>query len=217
MIVDQWTEFWRVGRTGFHQSEVHPLLIEHGSWLLEGASRVGVPLCGKSLDLCWLAARVEVIGFELVSQAIEEFMTEQGVSLESEEYGDRRWWKTAGLGILQGDFMQVSLDDIGSLQAIWDRAAMVAIRPEGRERYAAKLVELLESGGRILLVTWDADRPADVGPPYRLRATDVNDLYQSYGTVEQMASIVETPETSERVAAKGLSWVRTEVFRITLK
>src|SRR5262245_668901 len=54
-----WDERWRAGQTGFHLSEVNPNLVRHHERLgpANPRSRVLVPLCGKSIDLAWLAAR----------------------------------------------------------------------------------------------------------------------------------------------------------------
>lgn len=41
---------------------------------------------------------------------------------------------------------------------IWDRGALVAVRPQDRENYVAVCDSLLEPGGRILLATYDYDQ-----------------------------------------------------------
>jgi len=50
MTADYWLERWREGRTAFHLADANPRLIEH-SVVFSEASRVLVPLCGKSADL----------------------------------------------------------------------------------------------------------------------------------------------------------------------
>jgi thiopurine S-methyltransferase len=218
MVEVEWSEFWRIGRTGFHREDVHELLVEHGSWLLENGPRVGVPLCGKSQDLIWLGSRAPaVVGMELVEQPIQEFMTEHGFVSSREDLGSHVRWTTPGPTILQGDVFEVDREKTGPLQAIWDRAALVAIPQPRRARYVARVVDLLDPGSRILLVCWDADRPVDVGPPFRIRSKEVYALYSPHGEVEQVASFIHTAETDERVRAKGLDWVREEVYRITLR
>mgnify|MGYP000992455332 CR=1 FL=1 len=60
-----WLERWRNGQIGFHNSEVNGMLLRHHAQL-GAAARVLVPLCGKSLDMGWLAAQGhEVVGIEL--------------------------------------------------------------------------------------------------------------------------------------------------------
>ena len=216
MVECEWDEFWRIGRTGFHRAEVHELLIEYASWLLEKAPRVGVPLCGKSLDLTWLGARAEVVGMERVEQPIVEFMAEHRLRPSREKLGSHMRWSTPELSILEGDFFELNRELTGPLQAIWDRAAMVAIPQPRRASYVAKMLELLDPESRILLVNWDADRPVEMGPPFRLRSEEVHALYGPHGSVDLVDSFIHTADEDERVRAKGLDWVRTEVFKITL-
>jgi thiopurine S-methyltransferase len=217
MSTDEWSELWASGRRGFHQEEVHPLLQSHSDWLLEDGGRVLVPLCGKSVDLCWLARNHPVIGVEAVTQAIEEFLAEQQLECSPESLGSFQRWSMRGLTVLQGDFFELTPALSGPLCSVWDRAALVAIRSPRRPAYVEKLAELLGSRGRILLVGWDADRSVDVGPPYRLTREEVHRLFDPLARVECVHSVRQTPETDERVAAKGLDWVQLEAYRITLR
>lgn len=62
-----WLQCWRDRQTAFHQKAVNQLLARFWPSLdLAKGSRVFVPLCGKSLDMIWLAQQGhEVIGVEL--------------------------------------------------------------------------------------------------------------------------------------------------------
>ena len=50
-----WHKKWESNQIGFHLPEVNPYLQRH--WAVPATARVLVPLCGKSLDLAWLAGR----------------------------------------------------------------------------------------------------------------------------------------------------------------
>ncbi|MEQ8660123.1 MAG: thiopurine S-methyltransferase, partial [Gammaproteobacteria bacterium] len=67
MEPDFWLDKWASAQIGFHEPHPHPLLVAHWASLgLATGARVFVPLCGKSLDLCWLAAAgCTVVGIEL--------------------------------------------------------------------------------------------------------------------------------------------------------
>ena len=57
----RWQDRWQIG---FHQSEPEPLLTEFFPKAAPG-SKVFVPLCGKSLDMVWLAQQgYQVVGVE---------------------------------------------------------------------------------------------------------------------------------------------------------
>ena len=86
-------------------SSVHPELIAHaGRFLGAEPCRVLVPLCGKSLDMRWLAAQMHpVLGIELASLAIEQFVAAGG---ESSRYrqGDFEIWRQGSIELWCGDF-----------------------------------------------------------------------------------------------------------------
>ncbi len=67
-FMNPWESRWQEGRIGFHLPEVNPYLIRHyGEFLKKSPENVFVPLCGKTLDLTWLANRAKkVVGVELV-------------------------------------------------------------------------------------------------------------------------------------------------------
>ena len=77
-----WHDRWQRNQIGFHQEQVNPCLERLWPQLeLPRGARVLVPLCGKSLDLSWLAASgFEVLGVELSQTAVEQFFSEQRVS-----------------------------------------------------------------------------------------------------------------------------------------
>ena len=74
-----WQNRWQEKRIGFNQTEVNPLLIKYWSDLnLPAGSRIFVPLCGKSIDMVWLAAQgYDVVGVELVESAVKEFFNDK--------------------------------------------------------------------------------------------------------------------------------------------
>ncbi|MES1179425.1 MAG: hypothetical protein ABUL62_34230 [Myxococcales bacterium] len=88
MTADYWLERWREGRTGFHLADVNPRLTEHSAVFSE-ATRVLVPLCGKSADLEWLVTHgYEVVGVELVELAAQAFFAERGFTPQRREDGE---------------------------------------------------------------------------------------------------------------------------------
>lgn len=214
----EWAGYWAAGRTGFHRSAIHPMLERFFGDVLDSAdSRVLVPLCGKTLDLPWLEERAsEVVGCEWVAQAISEFFAEQQRIANVQYMGAHRVHKSERLSMVEGDFLTLSSDQVGLFDLCWDRAAMIALPPETRMRYVPHLVSLMKPNARVLLVTYNADKPANSGPPYPVVPSEVEKAYAPFGTVELLESIHHTPETDERLRAKGLAWVREDVFCITL-
>ena len=75
-----WLERWENGQTGFHIDEVNPLLVQHFKELeLPLASRVFVPLCGKTHDIDWLLSKgFCVVGVEQSEIAVKELFEQLG-------------------------------------------------------------------------------------------------------------------------------------------
>lgn len=77
-MTQDWRDRWREGRIGFHREDTHPTLVRFWPQLgVKPGAKVLVPLCGKSLDMRWLARHDHpVLGIELAEQAIEQFVAE---------------------------------------------------------------------------------------------------------------------------------------------
>jgi thiopurine S-methyltransferase len=214
----EWAGYWAEGRTGFHRSAVHEVLERHWERLAPTADRrVLVPLCGKTLDLPWLASRcAEVVGSEWVEQAVQTFFAEQGLSPDKVALAEHQRYSSANLSLVQGDFMTLQASEIGRFEACWDRAAMVALPQQVRDRYVPSLVSLMQPGGRILLVTYDTEKPIEEGPPYCVRPGEAARRYAAFGQVTLLESIEHTPENNPKVREKGLPWMREDVFLVEL-
>ncbi|HEY2791124.1 MAG TPA: hypothetical protein VGJ28_02130, partial [Micromonosporaceae bacterium] len=134
--LDFWAEAWRTGRTRFHRDLPHPDLVAYHEETIGSAKRVLVPLCGRTPDLEYLAERHdEVVGVEFVPEAVTVYAAEHGL-VESGAVGSLTAYRRGGLSVLLGDFFETP-ESLGPFDAIWDRAAMVALDAETRTRYAS--------------------------------------------------------------------------------
>ncbi len=183
MHPDFWRSAWREGRTAFHRDEVNSTLRTHGERVFGAApGRLLVPLCGKTLDLAWLAARGhEAVGVELARQAIEELFAREGVAPVIVEHGAyREWDSTRGWRVLEADILTLGPESAGLgglFDGVWDRAALVALDPERRVAYARVVTSLLRPGGTVLLETFDFDGARKPGPPHAVPADEVARLW----------------------------------------
>ncbi len=196
-----WIDRWQSGQTGFHRSDVNPLLLRHHA-VLGTASRVLVPLCGKSLDLGWLAAQGHyVVGIELSRLAADAFFTEHGLSPGVETLARCTRLKAGGIEILCGDLFDTDVQDIGPITAWYDRAALIALPAPMRGRYVNHLAGLLQPGARGLLITLDYEPSVATGPPFSVDETEVRQRYAQDFTVaslERNEVLGEEPRFRER-------------------
>ncbi len=211
-----WHKRWEEGRIGFHRETVNAHLQTHADALLEGARRILVPLCGKSVDMPWLAERgVEVVGVELVDRAVREFWSMLGVTPEEDAFHAFVRTISGPITVLQGDIFQAQLTHIGTVDAVYDRAAMIAMPPDQQQRYADHLLRLLRPGGRMLLVTLDMPRPLTQGPPFSVPPERVQALFSAAAEVRSMETLMLKPETESKLASWGVDWAREGVWWIT--
>ena len=204
-----WHDRWQHGRIGFHRSSVHPDLIEHAQAFLGAAPcRVLVPLCGKSLDLGWLVARGHaVVGVELSERAARQYHEAAGIQPTITAGDGASVWRSPGLSYHIGDVFSVPL---GTVDAIWDRAALVALSVEQRPRYAARLLGALAPGGRMLLSSLTYDRQRE-GPPHSISDDEVRGYYAAAGRLT-LLSDVELIGEEPRWQKEGITTLRSKLW-----
>ncbi len=210
-----WLERWRRREIGFHLEHPNPKLIRYWSHLnLAPASRVLVPLCGKSEDLLWLARQGHrVLGVEVSSLAVEAFFAEHKLQPQRLPDGPFERWTAGPLTLLCGDFFTLDRQAAGPLEAVYDRAALVALPPALRDRYVGCITELLPHGAEMLLVTFDYPQEEMQGPPFAVGPELVEVLYGNKFSVEHLACdaiLAEEPRFQER----GLTALSEHVFRL---
>jgi thiopurine S-methyltransferase len=215
MTVD-WSKRWADGRIGFHSSEINPRLSDHLDLLTAGeASRVLVPLCGKSLDMKFLRDRGhEVVGVEMVEPALEAFFAENDLSMLRTQQGGHPVFTSEGITAIASDFFDVSPAMVGTFECVWDRAAMVALPPELRDRYAEHLTRLVAPGGRILMVTFHYDPQRMSGPPFSLGGDEIEARFSERFEVRTLADD-DWLQHEPHWANRGLDWLKVGTFLLT--
>ncbi|MEX6503270.1 thiopurine S-methyltransferase [Pseudomonas zhanjiangensis] len=183
-----WLERWARDQIGFHLGEVNPYLQRHWSALdLPQGGRVLVPLCGKSLDLVWLAAQGHrVLGVELAQKAIEDFLAEQGLQAEVIERGAFKVYRAGALELWCGDFFALTAADVADCVGLYDRAALIALPEAMRERYAAHLQAILPTGCTGLLITLDYQQSQMNGPPFSVGDAEVRERFGEGWQIEEL-------------------------------
>ena len=189
MQADFWQERWQRNQIGFHQPEVNPYLQRHWSSLgVKPGTRVLVPLCGKSLDLAWLAAQgLRVVGVELAQKAVEAFFAEQGLEPVVEVRDLFVCYQAGDVELWCGDIFALTAKDVADCLALYDRAALIALPADMRERYVRHLTAILPGGCAALLVTLDYDQSLVPGPPFAVPDDEVQVLFGEAWRVQEVA------------------------------
>lgn len=183
-----WKARWEANQIGFHEADVHPMLVAHGA-RLGTAGTVFVPLCGKSNDMAWLHAQgLAVSGIELSDIAVQAFFSEHHLDAEHARIDSYDEYRASGYRLLCGDFFALTRDILGSFDAVYDRAALIALPPAMRRDYAATLSTLAAPGTRMLLVTVQYDDGVITPPPFAVSEEEVMSLYSASWDIEDLGT-----------------------------
>src|SRR5688500_11355978 len=136
-----WHQRWTSNQIGFHEGQVNAYLARHYADLgLAPGETVFVPLSGKSVDLRWLADQgAHVVGVELSPIAVESFFAEQGSRPRTSKESAFAIWESRTIRVLCDDYFALTPEHLADVQAVYDRAALIALPPQRRADYVAHL------------------------------------------------------------------------------
>lgn len=203
---DFWLQRWREGRIGFHQQDISPQLRQHWPALgLVAASRVFVPLAGKSSDLLWLAGLGHrVLGVELSPLAVEQFFADNGLEPVVHASGIGQHYVAGPIELICGDAFALDAAQLADCDAVYDRAALVALPAEMRKSYAQELYARLPAACQGLLIALEHPGPMRAGPPFSVDETQMRQLFEPAWRVDRL----------ERCRAIGADQAATTVYRL---
>jgi thiopurine S-methyltransferase len=173
-----WHERWEKNEIPFHEGKPNPIIVKHfGCLALKKGARVFVPLCGKSLDIGWLLAKgYSVAGAELSEIAVAQLFDGLKLLPKISKAGALKKYSAKGINVFVGDVFKVTRAKLRRVDAVYDRAALVALPEEMRRRYAAHLVRIT-NGAPQLLVTYDYDQSVMPGPPFSISNVELVERY----------------------------------------
>ncbi|WP_299188835.1 thiopurine S-methyltransferase [uncultured Psychrobacter sp.] len=210
-----WQTRWQEKRIGFNQSEVNPLLTKYFHHLdLPAGSRIFVPLCGKSIDMVWLAAQGhEVVGVELVETAVQEFFAEQKISSTVHQHTDNPAIKyyqgqlaEQTITLWVADIFALTAADIGDVDAVYDKAALIALPSDMRPQYSKQIRELSSNTAQILL-TLNYDQSKKDGPPFSISSAQLQQYYANYYQITELESIITSIHSAPELAVTEHIWL----------
>ncbi|MFQ6575650.1 thiopurine S-methyltransferase [Pseudomonas sp. UM16] len=214
MHAEFWHSRWASNQIGFHQSRVNSYLQQYWPALtLTAGERVLVPLCGKSLDMLWLAGQgLQVLGVELSERAVEDFFEEHQLQPQVEQSGAFKVYRCEDIEIRCGDFFALTAEDVRGCSALYDRAAVIALPAEMRKRYVAHLQAILPVTAKGLLITLDYDQAQIDGPPFAVTDVEVQVLFAAWHPVEQ--AVHDVLGDSPKFQQAGCNHLLERVYRL---
>jgi thiopurine S-methyltransferase len=207
-----WLTSWESGHIPFHLKTVNSMLEKYWPKLaISPSSNIFVPLCGKSLDLLWLANQgYKVIGVELSEIACKSFFIENELAYKTKTQDEFICYYNDQIEIYCGDFFALTPEMLPSIHAVYDRAALVALPKKLRQPYADHLIKLTATQSKILLIALDS-KDEVVAPPYPLTHQQIKTLFEKKFLVEEWLHypIVDIPDELQK---KGYSEIYHTVY-----
>ncbi|XP_061681047.1 probable thiopurine S-methyltransferase isoform X2 [Syngnathoides biaculeatus] len=218
----EWEQRWDENRIGFHKPQVHQMLESKIDNVLAGrkAVRFFFPLCGKAVDMKWLADMGHsVVGVEISEKAIQQFFEENNLTYIEEHVPalpGAKIFKNSekNISLFNCDLYSLSSSIVGQFGAIWDRGSLVAINPRDREKYASLIISLMANDCRYLVSTLMYNPEHYKGPPFVVPGEQVSSLFGKRCNVAQLLS---ENVTEDRHRAWGIDYLIEQLFLITPK
>ena len=203
-----WHNKWEIGQIGFHQNEVTPLFVKHFDKLqLAKESRIFLPLCGKTLDISYLLTQdYKVVGVELSEIAIIELFQELDLTPDISVIASLKRYQAHNIDIYVGDFFDLNADIVGEIDAIYDRASLIALPLEARQRYTKHLVKISKSAPQ-LIICLEYDQTIMDGPPFSIVPAEMMQHYADVYLLDCVESLSLADGLKGKYPAKDSAWI----------
>jgi len=218
--LDDWSQRWREKNTGWHLSDVNPILAQHFDKVVNGRSnlKIFVPLCGKTKDFKWMFQQGHrVVGVEFDELTVRELFQESDVKIATEQImGDLKLFASHDqrFKVYVGDFFAFKLDFEKELcDAVWDRGSLVAVNVADREKYVAIMKSIMSSSCRYLLDTLEYDLAEYIGTPHSVSEAEIVTLYNDC----EVTFLSKLDALNERWRSNGLTRFEEKAHLITKK
>lgn len=208
MEQDFWHRRWAKNEIGFHEPKPNGLLVKYFDQLsLKTDSRIFLPLCGKTLDIDWLLSQGhQVVGIELNQSAVEELFKRLNVTPDKTIINNHLiCYQAPNICIYQGDIFKLTAQELGAVDAVYDRAALVALPETLRQQYSRHLLHLCPHTPQLLIV-FNYDQSQMTGPPFSVSVSDIEKIYQSHYTIAQCQTR-QVPGGVRQVPAQETAWL----------
>lgn len=208
MDANFWHQRWEANLIGFHESKANPLLVTYFKALsIAKGSRVFVPLCGKTLDIAWLLSNgYRIAGVELSELAVKQLFGELGIEPEITDIVVVKHYSATDIDIFVGDIFDLTHKMLDSIDAVYDRAALVALPENVRSRYTKHVTDMTGNAPQ-LLITYEYDQKLMEGPPFSISSEEVSRHYKDSYEISSLVSSDVKGGLKGTIAAKENVWL----------
>ena len=208
-----WISRWESNRIGWHAEQVNRHLNKYlDRFELSFGESVFVPLCGKTNDMQFLLEKnIKVIGVEMSNIAIEQFFSENNLDYLVSNLGQFVLYEGDGIKVYCGDFFDLKAKHLENVRAVYDRASLIALNEDLRQKYAKHLSDIIEFDARILLLTLNYPQHQRSGPPFAVTKEEVKQLFNGSFDIQELYCI-EDIENEPMFQNLGVDFVEKAVY-----
>lgn len=205
-----WLARWENNHLGWHQEQAHPMLVKYLPQVIaSNHAHIFLPLCGKTLDIGWLRSQgYNVAGAELSEIAVQQLFENADITPEVTDLGELKRYSADQVDVFVGDIFDLTSDLLGPVEAVFDRAALVALPDDMRIRYAQHIAAITQKAPQ-LLISFEYDQNVMAGPPFSVPQAEITRLYEKNYDISLL--------TDEDVAGglKGICPAREQAWKLT--
>ncbi len=207
MKAEFWHQLWEDNQLGFHEQDGNQYLKKNiPSLNLENEARVFIPLCGKTHDIQWLLSLgLYVVGAELSELAIIDLFKALNLKPIVSDVSGFKKYSAERIEIFVGDVFALNESLMGSVSAVYDRAALVALPEDMRVKYSKLLIDITNCAQQ-LLITFEYDQNEMAGPPFSISPEEINDHYYEAYHIQELSSELMSEGLKGVCPAKEVVW-----------
>ena len=208
-----WISRWESNSIGWHAEQVNRHLIQYlDRFDLSTGEAIFVPLCGKTNDMLFLLERdLKVIGVEMSSIAIEQFFSENHLDYVVSKVDKFILYEGAGIKLYCGDFFDIKSKHLENVRATYDRASLIALNEDLRQKYVKHLSDIIDFDARILLLTLNYPQHQRSGPPFAVSKEEVYQLCNGSFDIQELYCINDI-ENEPMFQNLGVDFVEKAVY-----
>ena len=190
-MATNWIKRWEDNVIGWHKADYNQRLI---TWLpslkLLAGDTILVPLCGKSLDMIYLINQgYKVIGVELSELAVQAFFKENKLLFNKTKQANFVMYYNESICLYVGNFFDLTANLLTTVNAVYDRASLIALPELKRVKYTHHLINILPKKIVILLLCLYYPQQQKSGPPFAVSSHEVKQLFLPEFTAQLLSSV----------------------------
>ena len=208
-----WINRWENNKIGWHAEQVNRHLNKYlDRFELSFGESVFVPLCGKTNDMPFLLDEgLNVIGVEMSNIAIDQFFSENELDHIVSKVDKFDLYEGDRIKLYCGDFFDLKSKHLENLTAIYDRASLIALNEELRQKYVKHLSDIIGFDARVLLLTLNYPQHQRSGPPFAVSKEEVDQLCNGSFDIQELYCI-EDIENEPMFQNLGVDFVEKAVY-----